>query len=219
MKSLLGLATSLAFVILTCHAVAMDLDQAAQDIIDRIAQSGLEPEINGLIEFEAARAGYGPGHDPAIEISAPGDWAMIGYDGAGGAYYLLEDQRILAVGSEGAAGVVAKDFGAFIATLTSLPSWREAVRHMGPDDVETARAGWLAYAAQWGLLAQYDEGWPYQTDGFSYPTPRAAGQAIRAHFGVEGPADPFAALHEAIHGLNDDVSVAAEGYEYEPLSR
>lgn len=214
-----GLMACLALVMLSCHAVAMDVDSASQDIIASVAQSGLEPEINGLIGFEAARDGYGPGHDPAIEVRSPGTWAMIGYDGAGGAYYLLEDGRILAIDSEGAASVVAADFDAFIATLTSLPSWRDAVRHMGPADVEVARASWLAYAAQWGLIAQYDEGWPYEGDAFAYPTPRAAGEAIRAHFGVDEPSDPFAELHKAIHALNDDVSVLAAGYEYEPLSR
>lgn len=219
MKVRQGLMACLALVMLCCHAVAMDVDSASRDIVESVVQSGLEPEIHGLIEFEAARADYGPGHDPAIEIRSPGTWAMIGYDGAGGAYYLLEDGRILAIDSEGSASVVAADFDAFIATVTSLPSWRDAIRHMKPGDMEAARASWLAYAEQWGLYAQYDEGWPYEGDTFTHPTPRAGGEAIRAHFGVGAPSDPFAELYKAIHALNDDVSVFAAGYPYEPLFR
>lgn len=207
-------ATCLGFVMLCCQAMAMDVKQAAQDIVDQVAQSGLELELHGLIEFEAAREGYGLGHDPAIEISAPGDWAMFAYDGAGGGYYLLEDGRILLIDSEGMAGVIAKDFGAFIATLTSLPSWRDALRHVGAEDVDVARAQWLAYAGQWGLLEQYEQGWAYGAEGYTHPTPRAGGEAIRAYFEVEAPADPFGDLHEAVHELNGDVSVSAEGYSY-----
>lgn len=214
MKPLAVWAMCLGFVALPWQAAAMDVNQAAQDIVNRVAQSGLEPELHGLIEFEAARDGYGPGHDPAIEISVPGDWAMFAYDGAGGGYYLLEDGRILFIDSEGLAGVLAKDFGTFIATVTSLPSWRDALRHVGLDDVEAARAQWLAYAGQWRLLEQYEEGWAYGAEGYTYPTPRAAGEAIRTYFGVQEPADPFGALHEAVHALNGDVSVSAEGFEY-----
>jgi hypothetical protein len=214
MKPTAFLAMCLGLVMLSWQALAMDVNQAARDIIDKVAKSGLEPELHGLIEFEAAREGYGPGHDPAIEISVPGEWAMIAYDGAGGGYYLLEDGRILFIDSEGMAGVVAKNFGAFIATVTSLPSWRDALRHVAPDDLDTARAQWLAYAEAWQLPQQYERGWAYGAEGYTYPTPRAGGEAVRAYFGVDEPADPFGALHEAVHGLNGDVCVSMEGFPF-----
>lgn len=214
MRSLAVWAMGSGLAMLSLQASAMDVDQAARDIVDRVARSGLEPELHGLIEFEAAREGYGPGHYSAIEISAPGEWAMFAYDGAGGGYYLLEDGRILFIDSEGLAGVVAKDFGAFIAMATSLPSWRDALRHVGPDDLSVARAQWLAYARQWRLLEQYEQGWPYGAEGYTYPTPQAAGEAVRNYFGVNEPADPFGALHDAAHALNGDVSVSMDGYPY-----
>jgi len=214
MKPLAFWAMCLGFAALSWQATAMDVDRAARDIIGQVARSGLEPELHGLIEFEAARKGYGPGHDPALEIAVPGDWAMIAYDGAGGAYYLLEDGRILVIDSEGMAAVVAKDFGAFIAIVTSLPNWRDALRYMAIEDVEAARAQWLAYARQWQLREQYEQGWAYGGDGFAYPTPRAAGEAIRRYFAVDEPADPFGALHAAVHGLNDDVRVSMDGFPY-----
>src|SRR5690606_35301921 len=111
MKPTAVLAMCLGLVMLSWQALAMDVNQAARDIIDRVAQSGLEPELHGLIEFEAAREGYGPRHDPAMEISVPREWAMIAYDRAGRGYYLNEDGRIIFIDSEGMAGVVAKNFG------------------------------------------------------------------------------------------------------------
>lgn len=208
------LAWCLSGFMLLAGGSAMGAEGMAADLIARIKASGLEAELHARAELEAA----GPdnpgdiGLDERIAIVAPVGQALFAYDGAGGSYHVLADGRILLIDSEGRAGVVARDFGQFIAIATGLPGWRDALRFVGRESLEAARGEWAAFVARWNLEAQMDGPWPYGDD-FSTPTPRAGGAAVARALGAAEIADPFGALHKAVNTLNDDVTVTWAGGE------
>lgn len=191
--------------------MAMGREWTASAIISAIETSGLAEEINAVIGLEAASEGYGPGEDERIEIRFAGGQELFAYDGAGGTYHLLGDGRILLVDSEGTAGVVAPDFESFIGITTGLPDWRSALAFMGNETLAGARLQWAAFLAQWNVIAQQHQPWPYYPELFSFGTPHEARAAIADYFTVSVPSDPFAALYKAVDTLNDDVSVWWEG--------
>lgn len=192
----------------------------AAAIVNLIAGSNLEPEINAVMELE--RAVEPPGQYPALEgleITADGTHEWFGIDGAGGTYHVLSDGRILLVDSEGSAGVIAGTFHDFVATAVGLPGWRDALRFVGDADLEAARVEWLAYLGQWGLEAQLDEPWTFGLDAYTTRTPREARTAIMQYFNVVEPEDPFAMLHHAINTMNDDIAVSWNGNELRLFGR
>ena len=216
-------ALLLVFVSSTGHlkaAPAMDPDVKAAEIVQSVRGSGLEPEIAAILELEAStNADASQGSLASAVITAAEPRSFFGEDGAGGVFFVLGDGRILLVDSEGSAGVVAASFEEFVGVATGLASWRGALKYVGDGDLASARAEWQRFVAEWQLDQQINDPWPYNPGGFSTRTPAEARAAIRERFKAPLPADPFAALHRAVHSLNGDVSVTWNGEQLQRFGR
>lgn len=183
----------------------------AKTIATAIRASNLEPEIHALVSFELAPPGE---TGSAFEVEAPGGHELLAYDGSGGEYHLLEDGRILLIGSEGSAGVIASDFQEFIGIAMGLSSWLDALGFVGRADLRAARAEWTGYEAQWALKEAMDGPWQYDLGDYSVATPAEARERILDYFEIAPPADPFGALYRATNERSDKVAVYLEGEKY-----
>ncbi len=193
----------------------MQRDREARPIVERIVASGLEPEISAIVELEAALpSDTSQSNLQGIDIECTCGHEPFALDGSGGSYHVLGDGRILLVGSEGSAGVVAADFKEFVGIAIGLPGWRDALKFVGHDGLDAARAGWQAFVAKWGLDDSLGEPWLFDLDGFATATPAEARDLILQRLGAPPLSDPFGALHRAVNALNGDVVVTCHG---EPL--
>lgn len=191
-----------------------DPSTKAAEIVGTISSSSLAPEISAILDLEATSDESTSGMAGSV-ITSDVPRAFFGIDGAGGAYYVLGDDRILLIDSEGSAGIVAASFREFVGIASGLPSWRDALKFTGPDDLETARKGWLEFVAKWKLDRQLEEPWPFEPKGFSTKTPEEGRAALRELFAAPPLADPFASLHQAIHTMNPDVTVTYDGNRFQ----
>lgn len=195
----------------------MPQDGDARSIVDQILGSGLGPEIQALIELEVGEQ-LDSSHPSlaGIEVECAVGSEPFAVDGAGGSYHVLADGRILLVSSEGSAGVIAASFKEFIGVTMALASWRDALKFVGLETLDAARAAWLAFVAKWGLDAQPDEPWLFDLGDFTTTTPAEARTLTLARFDAPRLVDPFGALYRAVTTLNGDVRVTCHG---EPLSQ
>ena len=211
---------SLAAFVFIHSASGFAAELSAEAIAKQIKTSGLEDEMISVMDLKALPPSSSHPALTAFKVVYPSGYAPFGLDGAGGVYHLLSDGRVLYIDSEGLAGVVAANFQEFVGMATGLPGWQDALKFVGKDDLEAARADWTAFVKKWDLDGRRRCPWPSeQKPYFHYTTktPAEASSAILAHFKAPALRDPFAKLHEAVHKLNSDVSVTCDKCDGEPF--
>jgi len=157
--------------------LALSFDQA----ITRLDEAGLWEEMLAFVEMEPLPAGELLFQD--VTIDDPGA-AHIGGDSSGEAYVQLSDQRIALISSEGEVGVLGDNLEAALAVGLGVGGLYTALRFIGVEDLESARADWLAFRAQWNM----------QPNPASDPDV----QEIVEVLDLTLPSDPFASLHRAV---------------------
>src|ERR1700761_4140514 len=79
-----------------------------------------------------------------FSIDGISQYRYIGSEGAGGAFVELPDRRILYASSEGAAGIIALDFHAFIQLIVTHPYWRDMLHFSGEGKLSEMRRAAVA---------------------------------------------------------------------------
>ena len=129
----------------------------------------------------------GSGEPAWFTVDGIAAFRQIGRDGGGGVFALLPPAgRVLYVSSEGQAGIIAADFGAFFQLIVACPYWHDILKFSGNGQLaETQRA---ALALEVTL-----------DDGDEVDESR---DVLRSTFALAEPADPVGALHQAVSGSN-----------------
>jgi hypothetical protein len=157
--------------------MALTFDEA----LARLGAAGLWEEMLPLVEMEPLPAGALLFQDIDIDDAQA---VQIGGDSSGGAYVRLSDGRILLASSEGEMGILGESLAAALANGVGVGGLYDAMRFMGGEDVEAARASWRAFRAQWNMSTR--------------PAEDPAALEIIEVLDLTLPPDPFAALHGAL---------------------
>jgi hypothetical protein len=120
----------------------------------------------------------------------------IGREGAGGVFVQLPDRRILYVSSEGGAGVIAKDFNAFIQLIVAHPYWQDLLKFSGGGKLDEMRRAAPALEA---MTSDEEE---------DLDEARAF---VKSELALNEPVDAIAALHRAVSTSNVIVRARSDG--------
>ena len=158
------------------------------DAIARLDQAGLWGEMLAFVEMEPLPAGALL--IETAEIADPGA-RHLGGDSSGGAWLELSDGRIALASSEGEIGVIGASLAQALAHGIGVGGLYDALRFMGAADLAGARAGWLAFRAQWNMPVA--------------PAGDPAAEEIVALLDLTLPEDAFAGLYHAVQGTPPDL--------------
>jgi hypothetical protein len=121
----------------------------------------------------------------------------IGREGAGGVFVELPDRRILYISSEGAAGIIACDFQAFIQLIVAHPYWKDILSFSGNGDLAQMRRAALAMER-------------FTIDDIDDDLDEAR-EFVIAELALDEPDDAVAALHQAVSTSEVIVRARSDG--------
>jgi hypothetical protein len=178
----------------------------ALPILRSLRDPSLAPLFWDLCEFAAT----GPGTETPgwFRLQSGEPLEVVGRD-AGGGYFCLYrgggegEPRLLYVGSEGEAGVLARSLSEGLQMMIALPYWRDCLKFSGGGKLEEMRK------AQGGLEASLRE---------SRPDLDVLRQQAYAALGLTAPAAPVDLLHQAVtEGAGLQVVATSDGSPFGTL--
>jgi len=157
---------------------------ANDDVAERLGET-----FDYRLDLEAHRSDW-------FTIDGVDKFLYLGREGAGGVFIELPDRRILYASSEGEAGIIARDFHAFIQLIVAYPYWKDILKFSGGGKLAEMRRAAIAMEAY--TLDDEDE-------------LEEAREFVIEELALNEPEDAVAALHQCASATDVVVRSVHDG--------